>query len=101
MSGYDSSVRLMFPEIVELNREEELREIRHVNVHGGVPLALDPIGPAKLDQAHNNQHESKQSLDCGTQIGVRRLDVRSMAKVVCFAELVLLVNKGVTPYFPW
>lgn len=47
----------MFPETVELNLEEELPEIWHVNVHGGVPLALDPIGPAKLDPAHDKHRD--------------------------------------------
>ena len=41
----------------------------------------------------SNQHESKQSLDCGTQKGVQHLDIGSMAKVVSFMELALLVNK--------
>jgi hypothetical protein len=52
--------------------EEELREIPHVNVHRGVALALDPIGPAKLDPVHDKHWDQGASGTAGPVCGPLR-----------------------------
>jgi hypothetical protein len=72
------NTRKRIPMIVEggmhlrLTREEELREIQHVNVHGGVALALDPIGPVKLDPVHDKHWDQGASGTAGPVCGPLR-----------------------------